>query len=405
MAVRLIKGNTRKKYPTDYVGGKGRGLIQLKRLERMLSWQYDYCFNAGVIVPSFFVVPVGYNLVNLDTLLKYADGLKTDKFAVRSSSPWEDAREYSFDGVFDTFLDVDRGSLYNAIEAVKKYALSEKARRYAQDFGLSIDERMAVIVQSMVCGKDQGVIYSKFPASIEVTKILSWKKDDDSQQITLMRRYLNDEGSLFSLGHKLIEGEGMGNIEAEHLSRISYTIEENFRFPVRIEYHQDLVPTGRRLYLLQARSVTGIENIQDITLPELKEGELLVGSLDINGQGDYTLPAVVICKKGEPWNLPYEEVRRLDKKFPEGYILICDHLESDDLQWDSVTPHKKAVVAGDDLGRRHDLDIARKKNLLYLGAKGFSHDIIHNHVQIETGDILRLISDGTKGLLYRVKSR
>lgn len=141
-------------------------------------------------------------------------------------------------------------------------------------------------------------------------------------------------------------------------------------------------------------------------MPELEAGELIVGSNDVNSQGDYTLPAVVICDKspnGEAKNLPRETVRKLDKKFSTGYILICNYLEFWGDDYDDATPNKKAVVTCSFLGLNHLLDIAREKGLLYIGADKLGLEIDCGAVQIKTGEMLRIVSDGARGLLYRVK--
>lgn len=404
MSVKLISGNIKRNYPVEQIGGKSQGLVKLKRLENRLSDFHDFRFKGGISVPSFFIVPTGYSIRNLDTLLRYANNLQTDHFAVRSSSPYEDGIQHSFDGVFDSYLSVDRSGLVEAIESVRASALGTKARQYSKDFNVKIDDRMAVIIQQMVDGDERGIIYSKFPASIEVSKILSWDGDDEAdKETTLIRRQLRDDGTPYTIGHKVIEGEGKDEIEANGFCDVSYDIEEKFGHPVRIEYQTGWNDNGKCLYLLQARPIAGINDNRQISMPELEAGELLVGTTDINGQGDYTLPAVVIYDKEGKENLSHRAVEGLDKKFSNGYILICKFLQFWDNEYDTVTPNKKAVVAGCDLGRHHDLDIAREKGLLYLGTDNFGWELTIGNIPIKTGDKLRVVSDGVRGLLYRPK--
>lgn len=396
MSIRIISGNTKKDYPVSYIGGKAKGLIKLKRLEKKLNEKFNTYINK-IKIPLFFIVLVGYNLNNTDIILKYADKLETDKFAVRSSSPYEDGLEYSFDGVFDSYLDVSRDDLGEALKSVKNSAMNKKSKEYAKEFNLKIDDKMAEIVQVMVNEYRKGIIYSKFPASQEVTKIVSWEHDEP--EITLMRRELREDGSLYTLGHKLIEEQGLKDNLAKNLTEISYGIEKDFGFPVRIEYQANRLYYN--LYLLQARSIAGIKDKKKITLPELEEGELLVGTTNVNGQGDCTLPAVVIPDKKISGNLSFKEVRKLDKKYKKGYILICNFIEFDGKNYDRVTPNKKAFVTGNKLGKRHALDIARQKGLLYLGTKNFGWEVTRRNL-IKTGDLVRIVSDGVRGLLYKV---
>ena len=407
----LITEKTQKDYPVEVVGGKGRGLIKLKGIEKDL-----YFYEKEVIIPDFFIIPTGYDLKNpknLQDILRHSEKLGGNQFAIRSSSPFEDEKEHSFDGIFRTELNVSNQNssleLIKSIKRVKESALNEKAMRYSKDFGLNIENSMAVIVQIMVDGYQKGIIYSKFPASIEVTKIISKEKDEEKERITLVRRILNEDQKPYTLGDKIIEdGYSLEDPLAHDLTELSYDIERFFNFQVRIEYQIEREDNKEKLYLLQARSIAGIKNIKNITLPELTDGELLCGSYDINGQGDYTLPAVVIIcedKDRNIDNLPYKKVKELDHQFKDGYILICDYLEQHfyGINYDKDTPHKKACVAGGSIGRQHDLDIARQKGLLYLGLDHFGLVVNKGIINVKTGDLVRIVSDGVKGLLYKVK--
>ena len=238
MAVTLISGETEKDYPVELIGGKAKGLIALKWLVPQLT-----SGHSRVEVPDFFVIPCGYDLNNMGEILEQAEPFY--RFAVRSSSPFEDGLEYSFDGIFDTCLDVDSSGLREAIETVMASAQGSKARQYAKDFGLTIDDRLAVIIQRMAYGGEDGVIYSKFPASASITKIISWR-DEENRFFTILRR--NDAPEGLRTAGEVIEGGGI-NIEiAGRLAGISYTVEGNFGFPVRIEYTMARHP--EEIYLL-----------------------------------------------------------------------------------------------------------------------------------------------------------
>jgi hypothetical protein len=403
MEIDLVNGDSKEDFPVGLIGGKAKGLLKLNSLEDKL---YGSEFEGGITVPSFYTIPVKYDLSKKDEILKLADELKIGKFAVRSSSPYEDGIEHSFDGVFESILNVDRDDLIEAIKTVRDSALGEKAKKYSSDFNVQIDDKMAVIVQQMIDCKDKGIIYSKFPASTELIKILSWKNNESKTLTTLLRRCLREDNTPYCLGYKLIEGEGLPKFISEDLGRISCIIETNYGYPVRIEYQYGRKKNNVTLYLLQSRAIAGINDLKNIFLPEFEPGELLIGTHDINGQGDYTLPAVNICdytREDKIRNLSYEEVSKLDQQFPNGYILICEFLQFwDDTSYDYVTPNKKAVVAGGRLGRHHDLDIAREKGLLYLGAKEFGEILRLKDIEVNTGEMLRVVCDGVRGLLYRV---
>ena len=186
--MQLISRKTKENYPVKIIGGKAHGLIRLKKMQASLTRIFtrehaDYLRERTadrVKIPDFFIVPVNYNLKdkkNLEAILKQAGKLKTKKFAVRSSSPFEDSRDHPFDGIFHTELNVPKQGLAEAAELVRQSALGKKAKEYAKEFGLTIDDKMAVIIQEMAVGDeenaliDKGIIYSKFPCSKEITKI------------------------------------------------------------------------------------------------------------------------------------------------------------------------------------------------------------------------------------------
>lgn len=86
-------------------------------------------------------------------------------------------------------------------------------------------------------------------------------------------------------------------------------------------------------------------------------------------------------------NLPRETVRKLDRKFSTGYILICNYLEFWGDDYDDATPNKKAVVTCSFLGLDHLLDIARERGLLYIEANKLGLEIDCGAVQIKTAGI------------------
>ncbi len=401
-------------YPVELIGGKGSGLIKLKHLENLWIYNFD-----NIEIPNFFIIPTDCNVTDRETfnqVLYYADKLEADRFAVRSSSPFEDGKKYSFDGIFETILNVHNNlshlELFKAIKEVKKSALSDRAKKYANDFGLKINDKMAVIVQKMIDEPLKGIIYSKFPASIDIGKIINLTKDDPKENVTLIRRKYDEKQDYATFGYKIIENVGLEDELAKDLLEFAYKIETEFKHPVRLEFQVN--EESKRFYLLQARSVAGIKNFEKISLSQIINGELIIGAknkknqpkynLNVNGTGDFTLPIVIGVERSEERlkNLSFESLRRLDKEYSTGYILLCLYLQFDNEKYDSVTPNKKAVIAASNLGRHHDLDIAREKGILYLGLENLYLDLSLQKVNLKTGDTVRLISDGIEALLYKI---
>ncbi len=406
---RLIPDVSPADHPVEEVGGKAKSLFLLRGLQEKLAASAGRHFKGGINIPRFFVIPAAHESCELDDILKHADDLGCDRFAVRSSSPLESSSEsvsgsapkHTLDGAFETRLDVDRQELFYAIMAVKESAMGFGARYYEKHFGVTPTEDIAVIVQSMVKGDESGLIYSKFPASIDISRVITWDNHDCSgQKHTLMRRDRGKDGAVFTQSIKVIEGEGIDGLEASALCNASYRVEELFGCPVRIEYQVGTNGSGHRtLYLLQARILSEATQTSDITLPELERGRLLVGSHDVNCAADLTLPAVVIYD-GYGGTLPREEVAKLDDQYRDGYILICRYLQFYHDDYHTVTPHKKAAVTGSIMGELHDRDLARKSGLLVMQTEDFGVDLQRGRVELETGTLVRLVSDGARGMLY-----
>lgn len=61
-----------------------------------------------------------------------------------------------------------------------------------------------------------------------------------------------------------------------------------------------------------------------------------------------------------------------------------------------------------ELGKRHDYEIARKKGLLYLNCKDCLHMGFYSarednkKAPIETGEKVRVVSDGEKGFVFNL---
>jgi rifampicin phosphotransferase len=146
---------------TLQVGGKAASLFRMCAL--------------GFSVPPFFVVTVGAyreaagGSVGADLTRLIADavqGLGGDRYdyAVRSSGVAEDSADYSYAGVFDTFLNV-RGTaaVVEAIEQCFRSHGSARADAYRDARNVASDPAMAVIVQRMVRAEWSGVSFSADP--------------------------------------------------------------------------------------------------------------------------------------------------------------------------------------------------------------------------------------------------
>lgn len=121
-------------------GGKALGLALLK--------------ENGFNIPVTFVIAV--NCKNPDLLF-----LKdTISYAVRSSADIEDGQNYSFAGMFDSFLDIKKSDLPKYIQKVKDSVNSSRLKTYLKQVNLQ-QPNMAIIIQEYKTCEYAGVWLGK----------------------------------------------------------------------------------------------------------------------------------------------------------------------------------------------------------------------------------------------------
>ncbi len=211
--------------------------------------------NAGYNVPSFITVTSAEQIC--------FDELKGDSFAVRSSFSCEDGERQSFAGQFDTFLQVPKDSLNEATRKV--LASVNKAEDYAEFHGLTLEGTMEVIIQEMVEAELSAVLFTGNPQGLLNEGVLTIGKGLGtgivSDQVPTRTYYYN-----LSDGNYYYESqEGAPSLSEEMVREIFITgekIQNQFGMHMDIE----LSIANGKVYILQARPVTGIEEGEDIVL-------------------------------------------------------------------------------------------------------------------------------------------
>ncbi|WP_448003132.1 PEP/pyruvate-binding domain-containing protein [Agromyces bauzanensis] len=182
-------------------------------------------------------------------------------FAVRSSARAEDLRDASYAGQYETFLDVPRERVAEAVARCRDAATAPRVAAYATGRRQGdIDEGIAVLVQPMVPARAAGVAFTANPVT----------GDRGETIVTAVR----------GLGERLVGGEAVGDewvvrgrdviprrteeqaISSEQalaVSRLARRVEKLFRAPQDIEWAIEADgTTGWRLLLLQARPMTAL---------------------------------------------------------------------------------------------------------------------------------------------------
>ena len=179
--------------------------------------------------------------------------------SVRSSATSEDARNASFAGQFETFLNVNsENELLNSINKCWKSAKSRRVISYARKNRIK-NIKMAVIVQKMINPDFAGVIFTVDPVHnkdilIESVKglgekLVSGKVTPSSYIIDRKHCKINNSSGNLKMNKLLIE----------KLAIISLRIEKSYNFPQDIEF----ATKGDKIFILQSRAITTINQNED----------------------------------------------------------------------------------------------------------------------------------------------
>ena len=208
----------------------------------------------GFNVPDGFCISTQINEIDKETekeIIKQYKNLKS-KVSVRSSATVEDAKNASFAGQFDTFLNIhSEKTLLKAINDCWKSANSSRAKSYSENKNIK-NARMAVIVQKMIDADFAGVIFSLDPIYkkhllIEVVKGLGDKLV--SGEVTPNTYFLDRKN--FQIARKEIQFQ-FNEAPLIKLSKIALEIEKLYKSPQDIEF---CIKSGK-IYILQSRPIT-----------------------------------------------------------------------------------------------------------------------------------------------------
>ncbi|MEW6102547.1 MAG: PEP/pyruvate-binding domain-containing protein [bacterium] len=158
---------------SNEVGNKAANLYQLKQM--------------GIPVPKGFTIVkrAFLDFVALHQLDKCeipekiakeiteaCDALGKTKFAVRSSSSIEDLETKSFAGMYETFLNVEKGDVLENVKKCWQSTFNPRALSYIEKLGIKNDITMAVIVQEMIKYRFGGVMFTINPITGDPSKIV-----------------------------------------------------------------------------------------------------------------------------------------------------------------------------------------------------------------------------------------
>lgn len=249
----LIRVGDRDSTERNVVGGKAAVLNLLA--------------EAGYRVPAGFVV-TGATLERLgdglDAALRAAaDRLGPSLFAVRSSAAAEDLPDASYAGLYETFLNVRREGIGEAVRRCFASAAEHRVTAYraarmphSAEQGGAASTGMAVLVQPMVDAEAAGVAFTANPVTgqrdeVVVTAVRGLAERLVSGEATGQEWVIRDHEAICTRsGEDVLDAQ-----VALQVADLARTVATRFGVPQDIEWAID---RQQRLYLLQARAMTAL---------------------------------------------------------------------------------------------------------------------------------------------------
>lgn len=259
------------------VGGKGASLGEMT--------------SVGIPVPSGFVIttktykqfhnqeiPVDVK----EEILKAFDDLGADRVAVRSSAVAEDSTSASWAGQMESYLNVKKEDLIDAVRKCWSSIHSERALSYASQQDLSEDKLLvAVVIQKMIESESSGVMFTINPVTKNFDEIMiegcfglgellvqgmitpdNFLVDKNTFEILekdiqikeKMLTFKDGENKEVSVPEERKDQPVISDDQIRELSELAVGIEKHYGKPQDIEWTLE----RGKLYILQSRPVTGI---------------------------------------------------------------------------------------------------------------------------------------------------
>ncbi|VVB79138.1 Pyruvate phosphate dikinase, PEP/pyruvate binding domain [uncultured archaeon] len=449
-------GESPRDHPREHVGGKGHNLLKL----------YNLAQDTGLFyVPEFFVVPTGFKYTfrsdetGLSAIFPTNELEKTfapmrKPVIVRSSSPLEDGLNASFAGVFLSLPDNHNyDALCRSIARVDHSAFADHAEKYTERMGLQPSDSMAMIVQEQVTDfLERGVIQLERDGAI--IEGMTKKGNSFTHEIdywTLREMIKEDAVWTFEKEDKERDYIGEGEMwyavhgakRAADLLGLEGTVQVEFllapaRLPDFVQIrqlpkinshcaHLDLdIPKG--VPYLESQVCNGVPG--DISLPayvtfsESAFGRILIETGFKSGdermqllKNSKLLPSeefhnawnfreiMRFAGVGEGLHYFEEMWARGNSLFPE-YILVCDKLDESICGMNNLTTGKRGIITCLEANKTsHAMTVARDLGIPAMGVNGNIADPNYFFHQVESGDVIRMKSDGKRAVAYVEKSR
>lgn len=333
--------------------------------------------------------------------------------AVRSSATAEDIAEASFAGQQDTYLNVSRSEL---IEAVKKvWASLYTARAISYRKAKNIDQlniSMAVVVQKMVNSRSAGVMLTLHPSTGDRNYIViesSWGLGEsvvggkvtpdevviEKSSLKIVERRLSHKTSKIiydpvARKNKTVQLTGeeadtmsINDEEAIELAKLALKIEEHYGRPMDIEWAIDSdMKFPDNVFIVQARPETYWSNKGKEEQKEKKSS----GSGRILTKGIPASPGIAVGKARVLLDL------KDAKNFQQGEILVTKMTDPD---WVPIMKMASAIVTDEGGRTSHAAIVSRELGIPAVVGTGNATKVIQDGQEITV--------DATRGIIYEGK--
>lgn len=189
---------------------------------------------------------------------------KNTKYAVRSSSNIEDGLHNSFAGQFDTYLNVDKEDIINKIILCTESLYNENVLQYIKEKQIPINElQMNIIIQEMVPSELSGIIFTSNPQGLLNESVIvvgeGLGNNVVEDKIDTTSYYYNNTDNIYYYEGKK---DYLNKNTIEELINISKQIKDILGEYLDIEY----AIYKKKIYILQARSITTIDDTKPLIL-------------------------------------------------------------------------------------------------------------------------------------------
>jgi len=337
----------------------------------------------------------------------------TSAVAVRSSATAEDAADYSFAGMHESFMGV-RGeqALLDKVHACWASGYSPRAIYYRLRHGFAGEMALAVVVQRMVESAKSGVMFTANPATSDLSQIVieaAWGLGEAvvAGQVT-PDRYILDKATLAEIGREVAHKEfllqaldGSGKVtrvdlardarahapvltdrEIHSLGALACKSEVHYAKPQDLEFAID---ANGKISLTQTRPITTLAAPAERMAPPPANG---------NGSGNGAGPANVLVRGlGAGIGVGVGRVRVLSNADQAGTLeageILVTHMTSPD--WVPIMRRSAAVVTDAGGMTSHAAIVSRELGIpCVVGAKGAT-------TRLQTGMLVTV--DGAAGTI------